>query len=172
MRRVCLWVVLGLALLLGLLSACEPEAAENNSRPEQGELALPLEGDAQERLDVVLWQEEGFSLYVPAQGWYQEKDGTWRPEEQEDVGLFVHQCRECGSQALWKELGERFPNYGFLPPEDGVCMGYDAVGGMTMRVRLVEGESGAWAVCACYPDDLEESGQNQLALLADTFQAR
>ena len=45
MRRVCLWVVLGLALLLGLLSACEPEAAENNSRPEQGELALPLEGD-------------------------------------------------------------------------------------------------------------------------------
>ena len=88
------------------------------------------------------------------------------------MGLFVHQCRECGSQALWKELGERFPNYGFLPPEDGVCMGYDAVGGMTMRVRLVEGESGAWAVCACYPDDLEESGQNQLALLADTFQAR
>ena len=80
MRRVCLWVALALALLLGLLSACEPEAAENNSRPEQGELALPLEGDAQERLDVVLWQEEGFSLYVPARGWYQEKDGTWRPE--------------------------------------------------------------------------------------------
>ena len=51
-------------------------------------------------------------------------------------------------------------------------MGYDAVGGMTMRVRLVEGESGAWAVCTCYPDDLEESGQTQLALLADTFQAR
>ena len=119
MRRVCLWVALGLALLLGLLSACEPEAAENNSRPEQGELALPLEGDAQERLDVVLWQEEGFSLYVPAQGWYQEKDGTWRPEKRGTWDSLSTSAGSAAAKPCGRNWGSGSPTMAFCPRRTG-----------------------------------------------------
>lgn len=165
MKRSGLVILLALA---SLLSACA--AAREDARPETGELALLLEG-TEEHLPVNLWQGEGFSVYLPAEGWEQDEENVWRPEEQPEVAFFVRTYEETGEQELWQRLARDFASYGFLPPEDDVCVGYDAVNAMTMWVRLAEESGVCYAVCAQYPTESSGEYGDCLQRLAETFEA-
>lgn len=165
MKRNCLVILLALA---GLLSACA--AAREDARPETGELALLLEG-TEERVPVKLWQGEGFSVYLPAEGWAQDEEDIWRPEKEPEAAFFVRTYEKTGGQELWQQLAQDFASYGFLPPEDDVCVGYDAVNAMTMWVRLTEEDGVCYAVCAQYPTESSGEYGDCLQRLAETFEA-
>lgn len=166
MKRSGLVILLA---LVSLLSACAATRAEEDARPETGELSLSLEG-AEERLPVNLWQGEGFSVYLPAEGWDRDEENIWRPEEQTEVGFFVKTYEETDDQELWQRLALDFASYGFLPPENDVCVGYDAVNAMTMWVKLTAEDGVCYAVCAQYPTESSGDYGACLQQLAETFE--
>lgn len=156
------------AALIFLLSACGMAEGEQ-PRPAQKELTLHVEG-GEETLPATLWQEEQYSMYLPEEGWEQDARGVWRPRENEKVGLSVAYYPGEHAATVEERFVEEFSSFGFLPLEDGVLEGYDGVAGMTLCIRLLDGEDGCYAVCSQYPTETAEGFGARLQQLAQTFE--
>ena len=161
----------GLVLLLGavcLLTACAATHL-TDGRSASMEMTLTVAG-TEESTAMKLWQEEDFSMYLPAQGWTQDKDGVWHPEDDQAVSLSVDAFPESDKDAAYAAIVEQHPSYSFTHLEENRFVGYDGVAGMTLWVRLASDRDTCYALWAQYPTAEEETFGAQTQQLAETFE--
>lgn len=194
-------VFCSLLTLLFVLTACgaskpagsgEPAAAaqsggtvsgsssENTQLPTGGEsgrdatavLTMMLEGMEEEE-PVTLQTGNGWSLYLPSEGWEKAQEGLWNPTVNPDVSLEV--AFEAGKTAeeVGADLttaGNGYDLYEFTEQEPGLYTGHYAENSQSAQVKLVESAGGTYQIWQLYPDEAAEGFGARLGYLADTFQ--
>ena len=143
------------------------------SQPRLGETELPVQVEGQtEQMQVILWQTESFSIYVPSTGWSKSEDQVWQADNNKDVRFFVLQYPDMDTAAAQQQLESAYPDYRFTVEEDNILTGKDDDRQLKLWVRLVPADSDCYAVCAQYPLEAAEGYGARLIALADTFQAK
>lgn len=169
------------ALAAVLLAGCGKREA-NTARPEHTELEITVEG-VSEQLPAALYIGDGYSIYIPEEGWEHEQEteghiteDSWESTVNDEVELRVlhygvypdaslietksHFARECGyvfTDLLGGDLGD--PLTGI--DEDGDWLGFMAAEGQGGETYVV-----AWE----YPAGTEEGFGARLPQIANTFE--
>lgn len=169
------------ALAVLLLAGCG-KREENTERPEHTELEITVEG-VSEQVPVALYIGEGYSIYIPEEGWEHEQDteghiteDSWESGDNDEVELRVlhygvypdaslietksHFARECGyvfTDLLGGDLGDPLTGV----DEDGDWLGFMAAEGQGGETYVV-----AWE----YPAGTEEGFGSRLPQIANTFE--
>ncbi len=148
-------------------AAGEPQ--QSDTRESTTVLSCTIEG-TQEEIPATLYVGDGFSIYIPDEGWQIYDDAPVAPEKMSavyspEVGLWVEYYEENASDAEARLLSE-----GYV---------YDAGGGKLQRqsgevlteVRIFSDGSSSWAVCSRRPvtSEGEEGAAVGLDAIAYTF---
>lgn len=199
-KRCFVLLVLGLALLL---SACgekpqekaedgqpsapvsapegqtqEPETPPENARDAKTELTVLVEG-VEEQVPVTLYVGEGYSIYIPDEGWKLEHDtegnlreDSWESLLNDDVELRVLRLQYTDLQSARNWLMAQEDDYLF---EDGLGGTWgDPLCGVEKDGDLLyfmgtEGADAVYLVAWEYPAEAAEGFGARLAQLAETF---
>ena len=152
-----------------------PTAAELG-REEKTELTFTVEGET-ERVPVTLYIGQGYSIYIPDEGWRLEKwveDGipedTWESTFNDDVELTVlHMGEKTLAEAQdWVKAEE--DDYQLVEDKQGGLGGTDAGDREMLEVRFHSSGSTLYAVLYKYPMEAAEGFGTRLGVMADTFQ--
>ena len=152
-----------------------PTAAELG-REEAKDLVFIVEG-TEETVPATLYIGQGYSIYIPDEGWRLEKDmddgipeDTWESTVNHDVELRVlHLGEKTLEQAkAWVTAAE--DDYRLI--EDNQCGlgGTDAEDREMMEVRFYPSGSQMYAVLYEYPMEAAEGFGTRLGVMADTFE--
>lgn len=159
-----------------LYSASVPEKAiAVPERAEHAKLTFFVEG-MEETEDVLLHVRNGYSLYVPPEGWHfdAETDGnvtvdTWQSVCNEAVRLQVVCLGErslAEAQAWVKERAEEFV---LIEDKQGGLGGTDKADQNVLEAVFHPGEDRLYALILRYPTQAVEGFGTRLHVLADTF---
>ena len=154
-----------------------PTAAELG-REETTELAFTVEGET-ELIPVTLYIGQGYSIYIPSEGWRLEKwvddgipEGTWESIVNDDVELTVsHYAGKTTMEA--RDAFVRDEDYVF---EDlmGGELGDPLTGmdedGDYLSFMVAQGADTVYVISWEYPAEAAEGFGTRLALIANTFQ--
>ena len=152
-----------------------PTAAELG-REEKTNLAFTVEGET-ELVPVTLYIGQGYSIYIPDEGWRLEKwvdDGipedTWESVVNDDVELTVlHLGEKTLAEAQgWVKAEE--DDYQLVEDKQGGLGGTDAGDREMLEVRFHTSGSTMYAVLYKYPMEAAEGFGTRLGVMADTFQ--
>ncbi len=152
-----------------------PTAAELG-REEKTELAFTVEGET-ELVPVTLYIGQGYSIYIPDEGWRLEKwvdDGipedVWESVVNDDVELTVlHLGEKTLAEAQgWVKAEE--DDYQLVEDKQGGLGGTDAGDREMLEVRFHTSGSTMYAVLYKYPMEAAEGFGTRLGVMADTFQ--
>ena len=152
-----------------------PTAAELG-REEKTELALTVEGET-ELVPATLYIGQGYSIYIPDEGWRLEKwvdDGipedTWESIVNDDVELTVlHLGEKILEEAqTWVKAEE--DDYQLVEDKQGGLGGTDAGDREMLEVRFHPSGSSMYAVLYKYSMEAAEGFGTRLGVMADTFQ--
>ena len=152
-----------------------PTAAELG-REEKTNLAFTVEGET-ELVPVTLYIGQGYSIYIPDEGWRLEKwvdDGipedTWESVVNDDVELTVlHLGEKTLAEAQgWVKAEE--DDYQLVEDKQGGLGGTDAGDREMLEVRFHPSGSSMYAVLYKYPMEAAEGFGTRLGVMADTFQ--
>ena len=152
-----------------------PTAAELG-REEKTNLAFTVEGET-ELVPVTLYIGQGYSIYIPDEGWRLEKwvdDGipedTWESVVNDDVELTVlHLGEKTLAEAQgWVKAEE--DDYQLVEDKQGGLGGTDAGDREMLEVRFHPSGSTLYAVLYKYPMEAAEGFGTRLGVMADTFQ--
>lgn len=135
-------------------------------------LSYLIEGNTEET-PATLYAGDGFSLYIPDEGWQIYDENPVEPEKMSAVYLPSE-----GQIGLWVEYYETgvsdtesvLLEEGYVPgAERGRLQRQD--GDVLTEVRLFDGENAAWAVCSRRPATVEgaEGASVRLETIAGTF---
>lgn len=151
--------------------------AEELGRPEKTELKFLLEG-MEETLSATLHVGQGYSLYIPDEGWRLDdrdrEDGvweeTWESTINDDAELWVLSLgtRTLEEGQAWLRAEE--DDYTFQEDKQGGLWGSDPEDRTQMEVRFHSGEDALYAVVCTYPESAAEGFGTRLSVLADTFE--
>lgn len=137
-------------------SAAQPDAAPT-PRPATTTLAFTVEGEAEEQ-PATLYEGEGWSLYIPDEGWTATDAGTWTSEDNASVWLVISAPagQELSNfQAMWDDGHTEFEN---------------RTAGMVTAHRLYMGPDGTlWDACARYPQEAAEGFGARIPVILDTL---
>lgn len=148
--------------------------AEELGRTATTTLGLSLEGD-KEDVPATLYIGQGYSLYIPDEGWELERDAedleeSWQAVANHEVELSVRHFRGKTAEQTRTAILADHDDYGFMDMDaDGHFSGNDGKDAETMDVRLYENGDGTWAVMAEYPDEAAEGYGVRLRAMAETF---
>ena len=143
-----------------------PGAAE---REEQVELEMMLEG-MKESVPATLYMGEGYSLYIPDEGWRMDEPGEWEATANSDVELKVRYFAGKTEAEVRQTIVAEEDDYRFeQPDETGWLLGEDQEDRERMEIRLFPVENGTFAVFSKYPAEAIEGFGVRLRLIADTF---
>ena len=152
-----------------------PTAAELG-REETTELAFTVEGET-ELIPVTLYIGQGYSIYIPSEGWRLEKwvdDGipedTWESVVNDDVELTVLHLGEktLAEAQAWVKAEE--DDYQLVEDKQGGLGGTDAGDREALEVRFHPAGNAMYAVLYKYPMKAAEGFGTRLGVMADTFQ--
>ena len=152
-----------------------PTAAELG-REEKTNLAFTVEGET-ELVPVTLYIGQGYSIYIPDEGWRLEKwvdDGipedVWESVVNDDVELTVlHLGEKTLAEAQgWVKAEE--DDYQLVEDKQGGLGGTDAGDREMLEVRFHPSGSTLYAVLYKYPMEAAEGFGTRLGVMADTFQ--
>ena len=152
-----------------------PTAAELG-REEKTNLAFTVEGET-ELVPVTLYIGQGYSIYIPDEGWRLEKwvdDGipedVWESVINDDVELTVlHLGEKTLAEAQgWVKAEE--DDYQLVEDKQGGLGGTDAGDREMLEVRFHTSGSTMYAVLYKYPMEAAEGFGTRLGVMADTFQ--
>ena len=152
-----------------------PTAAELG-REEKTNLAFTVEGET-ELIPVTLYIGQGYSIYIPDEGWRLEKwvdDGipedTWESVVNDDVELTVlHLGEKTLEQAqAWVKAEE--DDYQMVEDKQGGLGGTDTEDREVLEVRFHPAGNAMYAVLYKYPMEAAEGFGTRLGVMADTFQ--
>ena len=152
-----------------------PTAAELG-REEKTELAFTVEGET-ELVPVTLYIGQGYSIYIPDEGWRLEKwvdDGipedVWESVINDDVELTVLHLGEktLAEAQAWVKAEE--DDYQLVEDKQGGLGGTDEKAREMLEVRFHTSGSTMYAVLYKYPMEAAEGFGARLGVMADTFQ--
>ena len=151
--------------------------AEELGRPATTDLEFLLEGQP-ETVPATLYIGQGYSLYIPNEGWRLEDrdrdDGvleeTWESTLNDDVELQVLNLgdRSLEQAQAWVKAEE--DDYALQEDKQGGLWGTDPEDRQQMEVRFHTADGAAYAVVYTYPETAAEGFGSRLSVLADTFQ--
>ena len=151
-----------------------PTAAELG-REEKTELTFTVEGET-ELVPVTLYIGQGYSIYIPDEGWRLEKDtedgipeDTWESTVNHDVELRVlHLGEKTLEQAkAWVTAAE--DDYRLIEDKQGGLGGTDAEDREVLEARFYSSGSQMYAVLYEYPMEAAEGFGARLGQIAETF---
>ena len=152
-----------------------PTAAELG-REETTELAFTVEGETA-LIPVTLYIGQGYSIYIPSEGWRLEKwvdDGipedVWESVINDDVELTVLHLGEktLAEAQAWVKAEE--DDYQLVEDKQGGLGGTDEKDREMLEVRFHTSGSTMYAVLYKYPMEAAEGFGTRLGVMADTFQ--
>lgn len=152
----------------------ELPTAEELGRSATTNLVITMEG-MEERIPAELHVEEGYSLYIPSEGWQLELDDedgvpaeTWESTANEDVRL---QVLHLGERSL--EEGQAFLQEDEFPMtinQDGEMSGTEDDGETAVEIRFYTAGKELYAVRCSYPTEVTEGFGARLSGMANTFE--
>ena len=152
-----------------------PTAAELG-REEKTELAFTVEGET-ELVPATLYIGQGYSIYIPSEGWRLEKwvdDGipedTWESIVNDDVELTVLHLGEKTLEEAQTWVKAEEDDYQLVEDKQGGLGGTDAGDREMLEVRFHPSGSTMYAVLYKYPMEAAEGFGTRLSQMADTFQ--
>lgn len=143
--------------------------AEELGREARTDLSMELEG-IPEKVPATLYIGQGYSIYIPDQGWRLDEPGEWESTVNHDVELDVRFTPGKTAEEVRAAILREEDDYGFTDPDpDGAFSGTDGEDGKIMEVRLTEAAGGVYAVTWTYPEEAVEGFGTRLAAIADSF---
>ena len=152
-----------------------PTAAELG-REEKKDLVFMVEG-TEEPVPATLYIGQGYSIYIPDEGWRMEKDmddgipeDTWESTVNPDVELRVlHLGEKTLEQAkAWVTAEE--DDYRLIEDKQGGLGGTDEKDREVLEVRFHPSGSQMYAVLYEYPMEAAEGFGARLSQIAETFE--
>ncbi len=153
-------------------TAQEPEPP---ARPEATVLEMMVEGEMEE-IPATLYAGEGYSLYIPAEGWTLETDrdngvlAAWESEFNDEVELSVTAYPGCTVEEVRRLVRGAADDYQLLEDKQGNLGGNDADGNY-LDLRLYPAADGFFVLASQYPAEAAEGFGARLSVIADTFAA-
>lgn len=148
-------------------------AAAQPGRAERGTIDMTVEGQT-EQVAATLYIAEGYSLYIPDEGWEKDTEKAQWKSANNDLVLFgvldyPGSTPEEGRKEILRQWGDY---YGFRDmAADNTFFGYNGKEGGTMNVRMVGYDGGVFALWNSYPDAAEEGFWPRMTAILDTFEA-
>ena len=152
-----------------------PTAAELG-REEKKDLVFMVEG-TEEPVPATLYIGQGYSIYIPDEGWRLERDmdgiipeDTWESTVNHDVELRVlHLGEKTLEQAkAWVTAAE--DDYRLIEDKQGGLGGTDAEDREVLEARFYSSGSQMYAVLYEYPMEAAEGFGARLGQIAETFE--
>ena len=152
-----------------------PTAAELG-RKEQEDLVFMIEG-LEETVTADLHIGQGYSIYIPDEGWRLEKDvddgvpkETWESILNDDVELTVLHLGERTLEQAQDWVRAEEDDYQLVEDKQGGLGGTDTEGLEMLEVRFHPSGNGMYAVLYKCPMEAIEGFGTRLSVMADTFQ--
>ena len=148
----------------------EPEEGGQpaSERPAATELEIWVEGEAQ-KVAATLYLGDGYSIYIPDEGWNMAAEGVWVSKNNEQAALGVE--HQAGSTLESTGAGLMEQGYIQMGGDGNPWGGDDAGAGISKNVQLHEGAGGVWSVWYQYPfGEGEEGWGSRLPFLTETFE--
>lgn len=146
-------------------------------RPIQTTLAMTVEGERESVL-VTLYAEDGWSIYIPSEGWRldvdpEDREVSWESADNDDAQLSVRVWPGLGKDsnpldALFAAFERTEGDFTFTV-EDNCLAGTDARDGESMIVYPSFSGDDAFTVAIQYPAAAAEGFGVRLAAIAGTF---
>lgn len=152
-----------------------PETA-TQTREQNTTLTYFPEGE-ETSVDVSLYSGDGYSIYMPSEGWNFESeldDGlpvqTWENQLNHDVELEVVYLagQDLKKAQSWVQAEE--DDYRLTEEQGGGLTGKDAEDRELLEVRFFEAEQGTYVLMEHYPEEAAEGFGTLLGVLADTME--
>lgn len=150
--------------------------AEELGREEKTDLVFTVEG-MEEAVPATLYTGQGYSIYIPDEGWRLERDmddsipeDTWESTVNHDVELRVlHLGEKTLEEAkTWVTAAE--DDYRLIEDKQGNLGGTDQEDREMMEVRFHPSGSQMYAVLYEYPLEAAEGFGARLSQIAETFE--
>ena len=155
---------------------CRDLTAAELGREETTELAFTVEGET-ELIPVTLYIGQGYSIYIPSEGWRLEKrvdDGipeeSWESVLNDDVELTVLHLGERTLEQAQDWVRAEEDDYQLVEDKQGGLGGTDTEELGMLEVRFHPSGNGMYAVLYKCPMEAIEGFGTRLSVMADTFQ--
>lgn len=150
--------------------------AEELGRSETTDLTFFVEGQ-EETVPAALYIGQGYSLYLPAEGWEREsftENGaaadSWESTDNDAVELRILHLGERTLDECYDWIIREMDDYVISEDKQGGLYGENRENGMVLEVRFHPGDAGMYAVAWAYPLEAAEGFGTRLNVLADTFE--
>lgn len=148
---------------------------EAEASGQAGIIKMTVEGQTEE-VPATLYTGDGWSIYIPDQGWRVDPDPedhevAWESTDNEDVELSVRFWPEKGDlDSLFAAAQAAEDDFAFTV-DDNTLTGTDQKDGETMIVypSLMQGTQDAYTISIRYPDEAAEGFGVRLQAMAATF---
>ena len=151
--------------------------AEELGREEKMDLVFMVEG-MEETVPATLYIGQGYSIYIPDEGWRLEKDmedgvpeEKWESTVNSDVELRVLHLGEKTLEQAQEWVTAEEDNYRLIEDKQGGLGGTDAEDREVLEVRFHPAGTQMYAVAYQYPVEASEGFGARLSQIADTFEA-
>lgn len=152
-----------------------PTAAELG-REEKKDLVFMVEG-TEEAVPATLYIGQGYSIYIPDEGWRLEKDvddgipeDTWESTVNHDVELRVLHLGEKTLEQAQEWVTAEEDDYRLIEDKQGGLGGTDEKNREMLEVRFYPSGSQMYAVLYEYPMEAAEGFGARLGQITETFE--
>ena len=152
-----------------------PTAAELG-REEKKDLVFMVEG-TEEAVPATLYIGQGYSIYIPDEGWRLEKDvddgipeDTWESTVNHEVELRVLHLGEKTLEQAQEWVTAEEDDYRLIEDKQGGLGGTDEEDREVMEVRFYPSGSQMYAVLYEYPMEAAEGFGARLSQITETFE--
>ena len=152
-----------------------PTAAELG-REEKKDLVFMVEG-TEEAVPATLYIGQGYSIYIPDEGWRLEKDvddgipeDTWESTVNHDVELRVLHLGEKTLEQAQEWVTAEEDDYRLIEDKQGGLGGTDEKNREMLEVRFYPSGSQMYAVLYEYPMEAAEGFGARLSQITETFE--
>ena len=161
----------------GNISDVEQNNISNDlSRDETTDLRFMVEG-MEELVPATLYIGQGYSIYVPNEGWRLEEDinqgiqiDTWESTVNDDVELCVLHLGERTLDQAQDWIITEEEDFIFTEDEQGNLVGTDREDQKNIAVIFYSADNAMYAVQYTYPIEATEGFGTRLSVIASTFE--
>ena len=145
-------------------------------RDETTDLIFLAEG-TEETVPATLYIGQGYSIYIPDEGWRPEKDmengipaDTWESTVNDDVELRVLHLGEKTLEEAQAWVIAEEDDFQLTEDKQGGLAGMDAEDRDILEVRFCPAGTGMYGILYQYPTEAAEGFGARLSVIADTFE--
>lgn len=157
--------------------AASSTPAPSSSRPAQGVITMMAEG-LEEEIPATLYQGEGWSIYVPDEGWTaadvdrDDREVSWDSLVGRDVEFGVKAYPEVSESEAFRWFTYDEDDYSFSELADGAATGHDDRDRETMYLRICAGAGATYLFLGEYPDEAAEGFGARLEAIGNSLEVQ